>query len=216
MQDRPSESAKNNGYVMDVSHVRWHPNPVKTTFLLSDNDKAYLRSRCETQALDEIIDFIRSAHGESNLDRISTYVKYENTDLEENSHATMRVEELLASCIDALENQAHIGDCTCVPAGCLKCHTEELIGFSSIKGAGKHGLYKMGAAMDRFNNDFDAAIQSLRDYEPAANWLEAYRDAHFPKKPSPKKPERPKARLVTIGASLFGLRATGPTVREKP
>lgn len=61
----------------------------------------------------------------------------------------------------------HVGDCTCVPCSCLKCHAEGYLGINTIPGLGKHLAYKVNAA---FGPDgertIDEAIEYLANYDP--------------------------------------------------
>lgn len=121
-----------------------------------------------------------------------------------------RADEMLVYYLDALKGK-HVGDCTCVPCSCDKCHAESMLGIDTIKGLGKHQAYKVdSASKDRTINE---AIDYLKNYEQhiqfndalltrgwktrenyeqyipgwvqeahaAAAWLEQYRNEHFPK-----------------------------------
>lgn len=66
----------------------------------------------------------------------------------------------------------HIGDCTCVPCSCSKCHAEGLLGINTLKGLGKHSAYKIDGAFGKNNErSIDEALESLKNYstEPPAD-----------------------------------------------
>ena len=84
----------------------------------------------------------------------------------------------------------------------MKCWLEDLLEVDTIKGCGKHQLYKINDAFENKNDgsvSIDEAIEKLKNYDPkaswegwedhaprwkseaklAAKWLTNYRDKHF-------------------------------------
>lgn len=58
----------------------------------------------------------------------------------------------------------HIGDCTCFPSSCSKCHLEHLLGIDTIKGLNKHEAYKIEMAFRKVKT-CDDAIAYLKNEE---------------------------------------------------
>jgi len=82
---------------------------------------------------------------------------------------------------------AHIGDCTCVPCSCLKCHAEGYLGIDTIPGLANYLAYKVNVAFGRDNErSLDEAIVALEpqsslwdsaEIRQAQEWLIGYRAA---------------------------------------
>jgi hypothetical protein len=173
--------------------IRWHPNPLLTTVALTERDREIMLLRIQLSELEEWLWEAR----ESRLtpEKIDAIVDREGA-----SEEALRQ---LKWATDELTRGVHCGDCTCVPMSCSKCIAEEWLGINTIKGAGKHGLYKIDAAFGprgEQHTDIGGALANLEAYEPKADWkgweahaerwkaeaeralewLRAYRDEHFP------------------------------------
>ena len=156
------------------SRILWAENPLLTRVIVGDAERAILRIAIERDLREW------DEYSEGNVDR------------------------WLGFAVGALDADAHCGDCTCVPMTCTKCMAEEWLGINTIKGCGKHGLYKIDGAFRRNGGaavSIEEAIENLRNYDPKADWagwevhaprwmaeakralgwLIAYRDAHFPR-----------------------------------
>lgn len=62
-------------------------------------------------------------------------------------------------------SETHVGDCTCVPCSCTKCHAEHYLGIDTMPGLGKHLAYKVDHAF-RGDRTIDEAIAALANYDP--------------------------------------------------
>lgn len=149
--------------------IIWNENPLLTRVEMDDEDRRRLRAAVGAY-LNKYDDIRDAKEG----DRFTGYA------------------------IKALEEEEHCGDCTCVPASCEKCFAEEMLSIDTIKGCGKHQLYKIRDAFKDGVGITDA-IARLEAYEPKAEWegweahvprwkaeakdalkwLCAYRDEHF-------------------------------------
>ena len=74
-----------------------------------------------------------------------------------------RVDELHALNLEALSGP-HIGDCTCCPSSCSKCHVESLLGTDTIEGLGKHEAHSIEGAFSK-GRSIEQAIEHLRTYD---------------------------------------------------
>lgn len=82
------------------------------------------------------------------------------------SRLDARCDELLLHYLENLKGW-HVGDCTCIPCSCSKCHAEDILGINTIKGLGKHAAHKVNAAFGEDNErTIDEAIERLGNYEP--------------------------------------------------
>lgn len=78
----------------------------------------------------------------------------------------LRVKELFDHYVEELK-LGHIGDCTCVPCSCSKCHAEAYLGVNTIPGLSKH----MGNYLDRLfrkhgEENINGVLDELKNYEP--------------------------------------------------
>lgn len=118
-----------------------------------------------------------------------------------------RVDELQKSFLGELQGQ-HCGDCICFPCTCSKCWAESILGIDTIPGLHKHeASHLLGAFGKENERTIHDAIEYLRnrewqepedwkkkhpglwasalprwkqENEAALQWLEEYRDEHFP------------------------------------
>jgi len=115
--------------------VLWHENPLRTSIKLTDDEKEVYRLRV---SIDEMRDAIWTAR--FYLDGSKDYydvgkarrelnVIDGNGELVESPYEWMMTE---------LARGVHVGDCTCLPSSCGKCHAESVLGVDTIRGLGKH------------------------------------------------------------------------------
>lgn len=191
--------------------ITYKTNPLDTTIELDDHEKKELwyKIRC-----DELVELLFEAHfhlkeGQFyDLERVKKAVEpdyYLDEDDKSKSPLDKRCDQMLEYYLEELRSY-HIGDCTCVPASCGKCHAEDKLGINTIEGLGKHSAYKIDNALKEANGDIIAALESLKNYNPAINdaykgkedlwhehlprwkkeaahaykWLKEYKEKHFP------------------------------------
>lgn len=71
---------------------------------------------------------------------------------------------------DALRD-IHVGDCTCDPCSCLKCHAEAYLGIDTTPGLNKWLGHKIADAFDtKPERTLDEAIAVLANYAPAPSF----------------------------------------------
>lgn len=184
--------------------IIWQPNPLYSTVELDDHDREVLRLKI---TIEEMNERLCDAHfnlqeGERfNPDRARHAVQLEKW-IGKDSDMEKRIDMLFAYYVEQLEGGTHVGDCSCVPCTCDKCLAEDMLGVNTIKGCGKHQLYKIDGAFGAKNDgsvSLEEAIAKLDAYVPkaewdgweahaprwkaeadrAAIWLRAYRDQHF-------------------------------------
>lgn len=185
--------------------IIWNQNPLRTSVILDDSEKAILRLKVHIDVLEDVLSNIAYdiAHDKNfTLDTVEKIVDYKVWcgDFEdEPSKLHERTIKLTKIYCDELESGFHVGDCTCDPCSCFKCIAESYVGVDTTKGLGKHeGHYIANAFAD--NITIDEAISSLENYNPKAtwpgweahasrwkadakqalDWLVAYRNEHFP------------------------------------
>ncbi len=181
--------------------ILWAENPLESKVELDERDVAFLKAQIHIHYLGEILCHANFYLNEERLDleRVRKEVAYATWDDEPGGPLEKELERQLKWAIEALTEEAHCGDCTCVPMTCSKCLAEEWMGIDTTKGLRKHPANKMNGAFaeDRSINE---AIEYLANYEPTASWegweahadrwkaeannahewLVAYRDEHFP------------------------------------
>lgn len=184
--------------------IDWQPNPLYTRIILDDVDCEKLRYAIllnESEEWSGMASYYLKDGERFNLDKARKLLSYFEYDDEDQLPIEKRVNELYRHYLSEMDG-AHCGDCICVPASCSKCFAEGMLSVNTIKGAGKHSLYKIDAAFDKKNDgsvSIDHAIYRLKNYEPkaewegweahadrwraeadrAATWLQEYKETHF-------------------------------------
>ena len=139
--------------------ITWKPNPLHTVIELDDGDKRELRLKILVEELRWRV------HGAAYHLKTSGDIEKAQRELDLDGMEE-RVDTVLSEYVLALAG-THIGDCTCVPCSCDKCHAEDLLGINTIAGLGKHQASKIGAAFNGGDGrDLEAAIAWLADYHP--------------------------------------------------
>ena len=194
--------------------ITYAPNPLYTTVELTDHEKQLFWFKVKSKELEERL---LEAHFYlepefHNMEKVKYFLDpdYYSTDEtgKEKSKLEQRVDNLVDYYISDLQGP-HIGDCTCVPASCSKCHAEYILGIDTRPGLGKYQASQINIAFgDKNINTIDQAIDKLVNYQPimdpksgwksqkdfdshiprwreqaklAAEWLINYRDQHFRK-----------------------------------
>lgn len=186
--------------------IEYHQNPLRTKVFLDEKDKDLFLLKIEQEVLFEAL---YSVHYHLS--------KRETPDIErakmEASLVDTGYSNYIADLLDAYTQdllQGHIGDCTCVPCSCSKCHAEHILGIDTIEGLGKHLAYKIDSAFSREDGSprtIDEAIEQL-DIPLSENPNE-----HYKKHPEMYKQYLPKWQKERIAARdwLINYRTTrGP------
>ena len=184
--------------------IQWKQNPLETVIELDDRDIELLRLKVTIEELEERIygAHFHLSNGRSDLDEALKELDVEGL---EEAPLKAALDTKMGWFLGHLAG-VHMGDCTCTPCSCLKCHVESLLGINTIKGLGKHSAYKVDGVC-KTSASLAEAITRLENYEHvrggawlnypeedfnrhiprwkseaahAAQWLREYRDAHFP------------------------------------
>lgn len=165
-------------------NIVWNENPLRTTIQLSDIEKELFRLKVRLNAYKEAV-----SEAEFSLDKTL------NGDKCDPDEALLYLKAIQEDSSDAeykmllgeLENGFHCGDCTCVPASCVKCRAEDILGINTMQGMRKHSAYKIDSAFGKESSrSIDEAIQHLSDYNPERTgaWLDHPQskfDVHVPR-----------------------------------
>lgn len=175
--------------------IIWNKNPLRTVIELDEFEKKEFWYKIKIKELEEIVTtghFTLSHHewhnkaikprtleetvAEAMRELDPSYVYNEGES--EGKGIDARVQELFEYYMADLAGP-HVGDCTCVPCSCTKCHAEDILGINTIKGLGKHSAYKVDSAFGKNNErSIDEALEHLKNYVPKADWAgwEAHAD----------------------------------------
>lgn len=159
-------------------------NPLRTQVLLDDHEKKEFWYKIKIEELQERMisayfhvedekDFYDPKRAKQELDPEYFYVTWKDSSKKgEKSGIDKRVDELFAYYIDDLENNPHVGDCTCVACSCSKCHAESLLGIDTMPGLGKHEASKIGGAFDRYDMTEKKWYTYVRTLDEVVAYLE--------------------------------------------
>ena len=145
--------------------IHWHQNPLRTVVELDDASRRALRTRLERDYLGEVIHDVRRRLQAGRVDQLeAVLVRVDQVDDE----VDQQVDEYLRALRDE-----HCGDCTCVPASCMKCHAEEAVGVDTIAGLYKHVANHVRIAFEvDAERTIDQAIDALAHYQDPAPWVD--------------------------------------------
>lgn len=146
--------------------IIYEENPLATRVILDDLNKKLLYLKLVE---DELVSYctsvkLRFEKGSSLYDPEKGADKAVNFD-EEKIEARAKV--LLDYAISELQS-LHCGDCTCVPASCMKCSAEYLLGIDTMPRLGKHSARKIASAFicdPGKSVTIDQAIEKLANYK---------------------------------------------------
>jgi hypothetical protein len=168
--------------------ITYHENPLRTTVELDENDRQVFWLKIKVEELQNRL-FSANFHlteGEKyfNLDRARLETnpeEYIKEDDQEKTTLDKRVDMLFDTYVAELLN-THIGDCTCFPCSCMKCHAEGILGVDTLKPfPGKHQLAKIDAAFSYSENgeikqrSLDEALVYLKDYKVSRTKPESWK-----------------------------------------
>lgn len=183
--------------------ITYTPNPLETIVELDEQEIELLRLKIKIEQYEELLfsahwDLTRETDYLAKLPRPKTVEQSREEAIkrldpsywcsDDKSKLDERVDELLEHYLEELKS-IHVGDCTCVPCSCSKCHAESTLGINTLDPyPGKHVLYKIASVFSRWNPEtkehdrpevsIDEAIEKLRAYKPSASWTgwEAHAD----------------------------------------
>lgn len=126
--------------------IEYHQNPLRSQVFLDEKDKELFRLKIEQEVLFEAlygVHYHLSKNDSPDIER----AKREASLVGDDGYSKYIDELLEAYTQDLLHG--HMGDCTCVPCSCSKCHAEYILGIDTIEGLGKHLAYKIDSAFRR-------------------------------------------------------------------
>ena len=149
--------------------ITYKENPLETTVELDDSETQALWYKIKINEMDEMLTsaFFSLEEGKR-FDLASarravdlSYFCSENDDTK--SPLDERCDLLLNLYIDSLKG-THVGDCTCMPCGCVKCFAESLLEIDTTPGLGKHEASKIFNAFGKEGMTIDTLIESLTNF----------------------------------------------------
>lgn len=162
----------------------YYPNPLRTRVYLDDKEKEIFKLKHRLEQQKWIIFGVRYRLRENPNDVLEcankhfngkTYWELAKAEIPKNydtEEYNAELDEEAQSYIDELENGYHMGDCTCIPASCVKCYAEEVAGIDTITGLGKHeaskidSLFFAGKRMSTFDiRTIDEVLEILKNYK---------------------------------------------------
>ncbi len=154
-------------------NIIYNKNPLYIKVELDPFDQKELWYKIKIQELEELLSNANFHLQEDKYLDIQRAQEYSNPNYyctDSKSKLDERCDMLLDRYIQELKS-SHIGDCTCIPCSCLKCHAESLLGINTLQGLGSHSAYKIQEAFGKKNEKTTfEAIDYLANYEPKATW----------------------------------------------
>lgn len=167
--------------------IAWNQNPFLTQIEIDDRDKQMILLAHQNEEYIEILCSL-------DLDLNGKYNRPALTDIEVVKKEIGKWGDICNLTVDSdvvryyisYLNTEHMGDCTCVPASCIRCRVEDMLGINTIKGLGKHSANKVQGAFGRDGNKtIDEAIAYLEkvpDYKKPDTWPDSVGwDVHIPR-----------------------------------
>lgn len=191
--------------------ITYKPNPLESVIELTEWEKKELWYKIKIEVMTEhLLDVYFALEERPNrsfdLDRArrasDIQYFYPNND-NERSRLDKRTDELYEYYLAECDN-AHVGDCTCVAASCMKCHLESMLGIDTMPGLRKHEAAAIDAEFSK-GLTIEEVIRKLETYDPtqpsehwkdnpdmwayhlprwkqesanAAEWLKKYKEEH--------------------------------------
>jgi hypothetical protein len=159
-------------------NITYHKNPLFTTVELDDYEKKEFWYKIKIQEMEELL-FDAHFHLKEEYFKIEEAQRAVDPDYylhEKNNDKTKldkRCDLLLEHFLEELQSR-HVGDCTCVPCSCSKCHAESILGIDTIPLLKKHSAYKIDDAFGKNNEkSISEALDALKNYQPqrTGSWL---------------------------------------------
>jgi hypothetical protein len=150
----------------ELYSVEWSDNPLATKVRLTTAGMLRLKLGIATDAVYGVRSCLQLAKEQQDL----KWCDYDDV----GSDVEAYIEGRVKWCVDALAD-VHCGDCTCVPMSCAKCYAEEMLGFFTTDGLGKHEGHAVSTAFAGGRATIDQAIEYLRGpivpiWGTAAEW----------------------------------------------
>ncbi len=161
--------------------IKYAENPLATIVIPDERDILLLKAKAEIDRYDNIICYynIYSDPESKQYDPVKAKAELDYSNIYPNNF-----DQMIDSCVnDWISDLAteHVGDCTCVPCSCSKCHVENHLGIDTIEGLRKHQANKISGAFSLPNiltcDDCIDHLENAPAYVPKNDWT----DAHIPR-----------------------------------
>jgi hypothetical protein len=132
---------------LELYTVEWKPNPLLSVVNLTDAGRLRLQLGVAAEVMSDVKAVLSLAERENEYPKwISTLDSgfFATPESEDDRDDALRWLELESARYEQWLSESHGGDCTCVPATCIKCYVEMLLGISTITGLGKHEASGIG------------------------------------------------------------------------
>lgn len=146
--------------------IIWNENPLQTSVILDEYDHEVFKLKLY---IDQLENHLVGCHFYLSDGEFFNLEKAKEEAAVDFDNIKLKVDQNFDYLVKELEFGTHMGDCTCVPCSCEKCHAEDLLGINTIEGLGKHSAYKIDSLFHEVKT-IDNVLESLYNYEPKANW----------------------------------------------
>lgn len=157
--------------------ITYSKNPLKTKVELTEHEKEILWYKVKVEELSHkiyVTNFYLKESDHFNLEkaRLRADPVCLHEDQDDKCPFDRQVDQRVEYLIDALENDHHCGDCTCVPVSCDKCSAENLVGVDTIQGLRSSWgskLFETFFPMNKGEVDersYDEVVELLTTYNP--------------------------------------------------
>jgi hypothetical protein len=148
--------------------IIYQDNPLAATVVLTADEQREFWLKIKISEMENILEsvWLESNKTYYDIDKIrkDVDIDYWSSDDDTKTKLDKRVDELFDIYMSDL-NGIHVGDCTCVPCSCTKCHAEDVLGINTIQGLKKHSASIIEYAFLDFKT-IDQVIHFLDNYVP--------------------------------------------------
>lgn len=144
-------------------------NPLAQKVILDDRDREILRLKIRIDDLEDKLTeasmYLEDNNKWFNVERARKAANFCNTTDDE---IKKRLDKRVKECEEWLMD-AHCGDCVCVPASCVKCYAEGLLGISTVEYISTSSAYRISTAFyekDGNCSTCEEAITYLKNHPP--------------------------------------------------
>lgn len=150
---------------VDGVTVEWADNPLASRIVLDDYGRLLLRYAIAKDAIHSacVLIHMDKTQDPPSKGRWVDQFDFSSEDIE--AQITRTAEWCEKALLDV-----HCGDCTCVPATCIKCYAEEFIHVNTIHNLGKHPGHYVECAFGDGRTTLEEALHWMRTEPIKATW----------------------------------------------
>ena len=130
--------------------IEWAENPLASKIILGDEGRLRMRLGIAKDAVYTLL-------AACNLAKQHQEFHWLDQADEIGKDVDAYIDKYMQWCEPALQS-IHCGDCTCVPAMCEKCFAEQMLGFYTTEGLGKHEGHVLQSAFSTETTTIEEAI----------------------------------------------------------